>query len=474
MNLRTFRDSVAAAAAAGLTLLFVAHRAAAAGTTSPTVEVGAISVVAPAPAKAETSKASPTAPATTTTAKAPAPNTTSQAATTTGPAATAATSTKSPKHARKKTPAPSTTSETTAKGPTPTPGQGATGAPAAETKASETKATADASGDGASQGEKGYTIKGGAERTDLRTLTIEGEDRVHVEIERPPLALQLDPTQVKGLDFGTAQDVLDRTPPDLTTQYLAVSSDERCPYVGRPWLRQFASGSVARFQPNVRGTERWKLTVADSRGQTVAQFSGKGDAPKEIVWDGRSLSGAPVTPGITYSYVFEAVDKAGNKRNFVGQGFKVSAYRLDAPLGPTLVFSAQTLQDGAVATAYGPTGAATRPAPPIVLEAASTLNQSPRVSQPIRVDVTGRTYEYANATAKQVAAWIAALTIGDPARVQAVAQVEPDAPEGGTVRIALADAVTGASSTFGVPSNTSPSSKQSPKQEKNSKKNKKG
>jgi len=59
----------------------------------------------------------------------------------------------------------------------------------------------------------------------------------------------------------------------------------------------------------VKGTERWKLTVADSRGQTVALFEGKGDPPKEIVWDGRSVSGVPVTPGITYSYVFEAVDK---------------------------------------------------------------------------------------------------------------------------------------------------------------------
>lgn len=305
--------------------------------------------------------------------------------------------------------------------------------------------------DAAKAGDKGYTLKGGQEGTEFRSLTIEGEDRVHVEVERPPLALQLNPAEVKGLDFGTAQDVLDRVPPDLTTQYLAISAHERSPYTGRPWLRQFASGSVARFQPNVRGTERWKLTVADSRGQTVVSFDGKGDAPKEIVWDGRSLSGAPVTPGITYSYVFEAVDKAGNKRNFVGQGFKVSAYRLEAPQGPTLVFSAQMLQEGAVATGYGPGGAATRPAPPIVLEAASTLNQSPKVAQPIRVHVTGRTYDYANATAKQVAAWLAEHTIGDPARVQPSAEVQADAPEGGTVRIALSD--------FALPASTLPGTK---------------
>lgn len=432
MNQRNYRDTVAAAAAAALTLLFVARHAAAETASpppAPSVSVGTVKVVTPTAAGPETSVAVPGQPVK-------------------GPAVKAAAATTSKKKA-KKSPTPEK----------PVPASAATAEAAAKAPETGTPAAGDPK-----EGEKGYTIKGGQERTDLRSLTIEGEDRVHVEIERPPLALQLNPAEVKGLDFGTAQDVLDRTPPDLTTQYLAVSSAERSPYTGRPWLRQFASGSVARFQPNVRGTERWKLTVADSRGQTVAQFGGKGDAPKEIVWDGRSLSGAPVTPGITYSYVFEAVDKAGNKRNFVGQGFKVSAYRLDSTLGATLVFSAQTLQEGAVATAYGPGGAATRPAPPIVLEAASTLNQSPRVSQPIRVNVTGRTYEYANATAKQVAAWIADLTIGDPSRVQAVAQVEPDAPEGGTVRIAL-DGV-------GVPSNAPPA--KAPKAGKSGAKSKKG
>ncbi len=323
---------------------------------------------------------------------------------------------------------------------------------------------APASGSEPDSGKAGYTLKGGQERTDFRSLTVEGEDRVHVEIERPALALQLNPSEVKGLEFGTAADVLDRTSPDLTSQFLAVSATGRSPYTSRPWLRQFATGAVARFQPAVHGTERWKLSVADSRGQTVAQFSGQGDAPKEIVWDGRSVSGAPVTPGITYSYVFEAVDKAGNKRNFVGQGFRVTAYRLESTQGPVLVFSGQMLREGVSAAAYG-SGSVSRTAPPIVLEAASTLNQSPRVSQPLRVSVTARSYEAANASAKQVAGWIADLTIGDPARVQAVAEVQPDAPEGGTVRIAIADAT-------GAPPTPAPAP--ADKKNKDSKKKSKG
>src|SRR5512147_3155834 len=119
-----------------------------------------------------------------------------------------------------------------------------------------------------------YTIKGGQERTDLKSLTVEGEDRVHVEIERPPLTLALDPSQVAGLVTGDAKDVLDRVPPDLTTSYYAATSADRSPYTGRPWLRQFSSGAVARFQPAVKGVERWKLTVADSRGQAVRVYEG--------------------------------------------------------------------------------------------------------------------------------------------------------------------------------------------------------
>jgi hypothetical protein len=326
--------------------------------------------------------------------------------------------------------------------------------------------------------DSGYTIKGGQDRTDLRALTVEGEDRVHVTIDRPVLALDLNPETVTGLEFGSARDVLDRVSPDLTSAYLAMSADSRSPYPGRPWLGQFATGSVARFQPAVRGTERWKLTVADSRGQTVMLFGGKGDPPKEIVWDGRNVSGAPVAPGITYSYVFEAVDKAGNKRNFVGEGFRISAYRIESPTGPVLVFSGQQLAaDLNAARAYGAgssgTAAGSRVMAPLLLEAASWLNQYPKVAQPMRVVASARSYEQASTLAKQVGTAMADLTIGDPTRVQSMAEVVPDAPEGGTVRIAFGAAGVTPASSVGAPS-TSASSKDSAKgKSKESKKGKK-
>jgi len=360
-----------------------------------------------------------------------------------------------------------------ASGSAPAANVGATSAPTAKAGSSNAPVVETNSGD--APADSGYTIKGGQDRTDLRALTVEGEDRVHVTIERPVLALDLNPETVTGLEFGSARDVLDRVSPDLTSAYLAMSADSRSPYPGRPWLGQFATGSVARFQPAVRGTERWKLTVADSRGQTVALFEGKGDPPKEIVWDGRNVSGAPVAPGITYSYVFEAVDKAGNKRNFVGEGFRISAYRIESPTGPVLVFSGQQLAaDLSAARAYGAGSAgASRLTAPLLLEAASWLNQYSRVSQPMRVVASARSYEQANSLAKQVGTAMADLTIGDPARVQSLAEVVPDAPEGGTVRIAFGAPSPASATSYGASSSGATAKDSAKSKSKESKKGKK-
>jgi len=306
----------------------------------------------------------------------------------------------------------------------------------------------------ASTDSTGITLRGGRERTDFKTMTIEGEDRVHVDVERPVLQLDLDATKVHGLESGTAADVLNRVSPDLTTKYLALSATQPTPYLGRPWLRQFATGPVAKFQPNVKGVERWKLVVADSKGELVRTFEGKGDPPKEITWDGRTQNGKLVTPGLTYSYYMEAFDKAGNKRNFVGEGFKVSAYRADTPAGPVLVFSGMSVI-ASQKSSYGMGSAlANRAVAPVILETVSWLNQSTRVQQPVTIAVSARSYEQANLIAKQVGMTMTDLALGDPSRIKAVAEVAPDASDGGVVRVSLAgaDPTTGTAVNLSAPS----------------------
>lgn len=273
------------------------------------------------------------------------------------------------------------------------------------------------------------TLRGGQEGTVFKTLTVEGEDRIHVDYERPELEVDLAPEKAPGLELGTARDVMDRSVPDVMGPMVATSAQDPCPYLGRPWLRTFATGTLARFRPDVKDVERWRLVVADSRGQAIATWQGKGTPPREIEWDGHGDKGTNAIPGLTYSHVLEAYDEAGNKRNFVGEGFQVPAYRLDTAQGPVLLFSGR---DVAVS------GAArdSRAHPPIVLETASWLNQSVAPTQPIRVTVTARNAEQGNAVAADVTRRLSTLVLGDPGRVQGTVHVEPDAPEGGIVRIA--------------------------------------
>jgi hypothetical protein len=275
------------------------------------------------------------------------------------------------------------------------------------------------------------TLKGGEDGTVFRTLTVEGEDRIHFDVERPELKLDLDPAQAPGLDWGTARDVLDRTTPDLEAPFLAGSANEHSPYVGHPWLDHFASGAVARFRPDVKGVERWKLSVANARGETVTTFEGHGDPPHEIAWNGLSSTGEPVLPGLTYSYVFEAHDRAGNKRNFVGEGFGVSAWRLETAAGPVLAFSGAELR-GTSASGRGDAP------PPVVVEAASWLNQSEHVAQPLRLFASARSADAASSLGSSVARWLGPMLIGGPSRLQVVAETRSDAPESGAVRISVA------------------------------------
>jgi hypothetical protein len=284
----------------------------------------------------------------------------------------------------------------------------------------------------AAAADSALTLKGGDEGTVFRSLTIEGEDRIHVRIERPPLAFDVDPATAPGLQGTTTREVLDRTRPDGLAPLFAMSARETSPHEGRPWLDRFASEGVARFHPAVKGATAWKLSVTDAGGQSVMAWQGTGDPPAEIVWDGRGANGDPVTPGLTYSYVLEARDRAGNRRNFVGQGFQVGAYRYGGDDHPLLVFAGREL--GGPELNVPQSAAAT---PLIVLEAVSWLDRSRHGSDVIRVTGTARTLAQAQALADRVSSAIAARAIGDPGAVQAVANAQPGAPEDGAIRIEL-------------------------------------
>lgn len=281
------------------------------------------------------------------------------------------------------------------------------------------------------QDDDSLTLKGEEESTVLRSLTIEGEDRIQIDFERPLLDLAIDSYDIAGLTWGNTMDVVQRHEVDLLTSMLETSREGRSPALARPWLDRFRTGSVARFRPQLDGVEWWQLTIADSRGDTVRVFTGKGELPEVIQWDGVYESGDLASPGLTYSYVLEASDKAGNRRNFVGPGFEVAPYRIQRNDDLSLVMSGETLM--------GP-GAATRPMgmdDPWLLEAASWLNQHAGTEESINVTVLARNHEFAEAMGKIVEEQLTRHLAGPAIRIRVTTEARSDAPPAGVVTMGV-------------------------------------
>jgi hypothetical protein len=273
-------------------------------------------------------------------------------------------------------------------------------------------------------------LRGGEEGTLFESLRVEGEDRVRIRFDRPDLNLTLDANSAPGLDWQSVQDVISRAGVDLVTPLLDRSAGERPVCYSRPWLDNFTTGGVAQFRPAVEGVDRWRLLVADSKGDTVASFEGDGKPPKEITWDGRTPGGDYAAPGLVYSYVLEAYDRAGNKRNFVGDGFELPSYRVEGP-PPAMLFSGAELD-------RQPAGNADNaPASGILLEVASWLNQERKIDAPVVIEITAREFRQAKYLADEILRQLKPLLLGDPVRVRTATNVQPDAPERGTVAITV-------------------------------------
>lgn len=265
-------------------------------------------------------------------------------------------------------------------------------------------------------------IKAGQGGKDFQSITVEGEDRVRVQFERPPLKIELDPASAPGLDWESVWDVLDAESFAVVDPVLSRPAFERTPFAPRPWLDQFRAGPVARFHPEVSGVEKWALEVADSRGKTVARYAGDGKPPQEIVWDGATIDGSPARADLTYSYVLNASDKAGNKRSFLGDSFQLPPRVTDTKDGVGLSFAIAT------ETASGVPAA-------LALEAASRLNQAGDPSKPVHVEVTAPTFQLAKSIADEVVSALRPHLLGDASRVLATTTVDAGGGEKASVTI---------------------------------------
>ena len=73
--------------------------------------------------------------------------------------------------------------------------------------------------------------------------------------------------------------------------------------------------SVTKFQLAARtkaDAQLWSLDIVDKSNQVVRRFSGKGQPPAHIMWDGKDETGLPLPDGM-YSYQLVVVDDQGGR-----------------------------------------------------------------------------------------------------------------------------------------------------------------
>jgi len=103
-----------------------------------------------------------------------------------------------------------------------------------------------------------------------------------------------------------------------------------------PWLPPLVAQPVVAFFPQSReGIIEWELVITDYQGEEVKRFGGKGRPPDRIEWDGIDRNHRVLKVGLPYSFVYTAVDVGTNSHTYVGEPFKVTAFKY--PKGANLL-----------------------------------------------------------------------------------------------------------------------------------------
>jgi len=304
-------------------------------------------------------------------------------------------------------------------------------ADAVQAEEAESAASAAPAGEATDAGEApdDMSLSGDQDGTVFGSLTVRGEDRIHIEFERPELRIDLDAREAPGLEWGDPLGVLQRSGIDLETPFLAHSATPPASGLADAWAREFRrDDEVVRFRPELRDVHRWRLEIVDSRSDTVAVFKGKGNPPDEIAWDGARDDGGWAEPGLSYSYALVASDKAGNQRTFPGAGFELPPYRVDSDDRTVFLFAGSELPSGW-------TNRPVAPPPSLLLEAATRLSREDRAREGVEIRAVARTFAQARQLGDAVAGGLGSSLLGDPSRVRVVTDVRTDAPAAGTVVI---------------------------------------
>lgn len=254
----------------------------------------------------------------------------------------------------------------------------------------------------------------------LPEMVVEATNEVRQKIEKGTFVLELSASAIDSFFTPMDEIALGVSPvsglqPHLNNLETLVS--DQPPHL---WLPEMAKTPVARFyptDPEGHKIKRWNLAVTDFRGSPFKVYTGKGNPPEYLTWDGMGDSGEMLRVGYPYSYVFSLTDKGTNTYNHAGVSFRIPAldYQRDGDrvleMAGGQLFSRQESKLNQSGEQW-------------LTRSADEIRRHPY--SPVRVVVTAENQELAMKRAAEVAAYLAESMILPLEQVETETIVSPD------------------------------------------------
>ena len=259
-------------------------------------------------------------------------------------------------------------------------------------------------GPGAGQSGDEFTSAGESGAA-LPEMVVEAENEVRQEIEKGTFEFDLDAAAVDSFFTAMDEEVLGVSPVSGLQPHLnnleKLTSDQPPHF----WIPEMATTPVATFyptDPEGHKVKEWSLSVTDFRGSPFRTFSGGGEAPKRLDWDGLGDNSEMLQVGYPYSYVFTVTDKGTNTYNHAGVSFRIPAldYRQDGDRVLEIAGGQLFVRNETKLTASGEKW---------LVRASDEIRHHPY--SPVRVIVTAETMDLAVERADHVATFLASALI---------------------------------------------------------------
>lgn len=166
----------------------------------------------------------------------------------------------------------------------------------------------------------------GFAQEEISKEVIKGKYLGKIEEKKPPTELKYDIFEVVepyGIEGSNIYDMELQVHSEISSTPLPILASNQ---IRKPWLANILTLPIKISNISVeKDVKQWELVITDALGEVFRTFSGMGNPPEVIEWDGKDSKGNMIDPGRNYSYYLRVIDKE-NKSSFqLGKKVRVPA-----------------------------------------------------------------------------------------------------------------------------------------------------